>query len=735
MKKYPSIILLLLCTVLLHAQSRKDFQGFKIYAPDTVHHGERFTVTFALTATNYQDYIHPEIPSGFILHDFKHNTIKGDDHYTTTLECHYELEALRTGEMELPACSVTVSKKKHASQTTRIIVKPNPRYAREMDEAILFLKQKGYYTDTTNLKAVSYKPEYLLLNGGNSEFFILVASQRYMPYLDNPILAYGFDKGVSEKDNETLFELVEVYKTQLHYLKDHGEKLITNTVNSYQRKATTVAPLLGKTVWGQRAPYNKFCPKSGDKIKKEQQVVGCVPVAMAQIMRYHAWPERGEGKYAYITKGKKLFSLNFAKQTFDWSKMQDTYDTEEEDSTIITPIARLMTSSGLSVGAEFGDKSTGANSNLIKMALVNFFKYSPQCSRVISQIRMKDNQTIKLQTPDNMLGLVYRELDNKRPLIVCNDSHAFVCDGYDGEYLHFNLGWNGYCNGFYRIILVPEMDEYPLLYNEMIIGIEPDKQGDYAKTVEVKKGGTLATLLTDEEKENLRSLTIKGKLNGTDIKLLRRMAGAIDDNDYFGWRGSLQDLDISEVKMPNVTIPKNEDFYYRMNAKEVNTNIVLTKTRTKGYGFNKRHDTSYQRYDFKNLTKEEWEKICKKNLNRGDGYCITESNGTYYLNYFGNWNSIGEYQFFDCSNLKNIYLPKKIARIRKYAFMNCTSLQGVYKHAKSDKITSENGAFYHTPILSKEDLSTHVYYYENHLHMSTNEWQYHQLVQHFLKKH
>ena len=56
---------------------------------------------------------------------------------------------------------------------------------------------------------------------------------------------------------------------------------------------TGMAPLLTST-WQQGSPYNDDCPQ-GDGA---QTFVGCTPLAVTQIMRYHRWPPRGVGLVA-----------------------------------------------------------------------------------------------------------------------------------------------------------------------------------------------------------------------------------------------------------------------------------------------------------------------------------------------------------------------------------------------------------------------------------------------------
>jgi hypothetical protein len=56
------------------------------------------------------------------------------------------------------------------------------------------------------------------------------------------------------------------------------------------------------------------------------------------------------------------------------------------------------------------------------------------------------------------------------------------------------------------------------------------------KTVNVEEAGTLSTLLSEDEVENLTDLKLTGNINGSDICLIRKMGGAQNhwEGDGFG---------------------------------------------------------------------------------------------------------------------------------------------------------------------------------------------------------
>lgn len=692
MKKAFIIILSVIFTLSNHAQELKEVEYFKIQAPDTIQHGSRFEVTYTLKSTNFEYKTHPDFV-GFKLCKTSYKTEKGNEKnkFMHTLQYTYELEALTLGSFTLPSNTAIVSNKEVTSTSKLIHVIPNSQYAQELDAVSVFLRQKGIPIEKCQLQLTASKPEYLLFNGGKSDFFILVAREKFHSNLDNPILAYGFEGGLPDEE-ETFNDIIGIYKIQLNYLYDNHLKYGRNTLDSYHPTKGHVSPLLNKIAWGQKSPYNDlYFNNQADENKKEKFLVGCVPVAMAQIMKSHAHPATGKDSYAYKTRNGNILSQDFNNIPFNWNLMKDSYDAKEKANESSKSVARLMAAAGISVGAEFGKYATGADCNYIKMALTNFFNYSPSCAYIKHQNTITNATTLKetrtiLQSPDSILGLSYRELDEGRPFIVSNENHAFVCDGYDGDFLHFNLGWNGYCNGFYRNIIIPGMKEYPLLYNSMIIGIQPDNYTEVTKEIILSESGTLDSLLSENEKQHLHTLIIRGELDGQDMKLIRRMAGAIDDNDYFTWRGELCHLDLSQATFKDEDSITNS--YITQNAKEIGLKMTFIS------GNSKR-----KTYNFNTLTPQEWNELCESGKNKCAEFIITEENGIYYTHYFMQKNKIGKSQFTGCNNLKSIILPSGLTEIGDKSFWDCHSLRQI--HLPSSILKVGKYAFGNTYLLQE----------------------------------
>lgn len=673
MKRISLVCLVIMAVGLLKAQT-KQIHKFAIEAPDTVTQGEAFNVDYILQATNYSGYESPDFKGCRVLDRyFPKGTVVVNNRKYYKLECNYRLVTSKTGMLKLPPQSFVVGKKKVYSATKTIFVKPNPQYGKEMELAVQFLYDKGCMPDSCNLLLKQQTAEYILFADDEGRQFVVIAKASYFPYIENPILAWGRESSVQDLNDITFQGLLSNYGKQLRHLAKTSTKYSTCSLSSYKPAHSVVPPLLDKIAWGQGKPYNIFCPQVSDDDPEKKAVVGCVPVAMAQIMGYYKYPLRGKRAYAYM-QDDVLYTMNFHLQTFDWSKMKDTYQETEKDTTALTPIARLMATASVSVAAMFGEKNTSANLFNVKTALVNFFGYSPSCCHV------------KDVSDDTMLGLLYRELDAHRPVILSGESHAFVCDGYDGEFLHFNMGWKGYSNGYYRVMLLPDVREKQLMFGNIVIGIEPGKKL-LSKVVQVDAPGKLSTLLTDEERSSVNRLVVHGKLNADDISFLRRMAGAVDDKDYFKWRGTLQMLDLSQVKLV-----ESKSFYLSLDAKAggfiaYSSNIFTSRT-----------------YDFKRMDESTWKSFCKERLDKGKGFLFTAVDGNYYINYKIEKDVIGEHMFKDCDNLQIISLPENTKYVRRGAFLGCSSLNKLSLPESVKGIGDY--AFGYTRLLSKVTCKT-----------------------------
>ena len=200
-----------------------------------------------------------------------------------------------------------------------------------------------------------------------------------------------------------------------------------------------IAPLLS-SLWDQNSPYNDLCPV----ISGSRSVTGCAATAMAQVMRWHQWPEKGQGSYSYYSNGT-LLTLDFSKITFDWASMQDYY-TASSSSASRTAVAELMYACGVSINMQYSPNASWASDFDVPQALTSYFGYDAGAHYV-----MRDFFGL-IEWED----YIYNQLTEYGPVQYSGQGsdggHSFVCDGYSSDgFFHINWGWGGMSDGYFLL--------------------------------------------------------------------------------------------------------------------------------------------------------------------------------------------------------------------------------------------------------------------------------------------
>ena len=239
--------------------------------------------------------------------------------------------------------------------------------------------------------------------------------------------------------------------------------------------AEEIAPLVTST-WDQGNPYNYMCPQTASK---GNYPTGCVATALAQIMRYHQYPEQGQGSYTYVfrpTDGTAYqLSANFGETVYDWDNMLDSYKSGYTDAQR-DAVAMLMSHCGISVNMAYNPSGSGAYSVEATNALRTYFRYNEN-----TRLYRRD-----FYSAAQWMNILYAELNNQRPVYYCGDDpngggHAFVIDGYDAQGLvHVNWGWGGKSDGYFNIALLNPSGSKYSEGQEMIGNIcKPDIERPY----------------------------------------------------------------------------------------------------------------------------------------------------------------------------------------------------------------------------------------------------------------
>lgn len=215
-----------------------------------------------------------------------------------------------------------------------------------------------------------------------------------------------------------------------------AQKLIRRSSRHYvtdQSLPSRVEPLL-TDVWDQYAPYNNLCPVDSTG---KRCVVGCVATAMSQVMHYWEWPMQGNGSHTYVDSiGTKLtLTADFAAHTYDWGQMLDRYVEGQYTQAQADAVALLSLDCGIAVNTRYGSKTSGAQSILQPMALVNYFGYDPGLQFYFRDFYSLAEITLMLK----------QELAAGRPVLISgyntNGGHAYVLDGYDErDWFHICMG-------------------------------------------------------------------------------------------------------------------------------------------------------------------------------------------------------------------------------------------------------------------------------------------------------
>ena len=164
-------------------------------------------------------------------------------------------------------------------------------------------------------------------------------------------------------------------------------------------------------------------------------------------------------------------------------------------------------------------------------------------------------------------------------------------------------------------------------------------------TINLEKAGTLPDRIASSKKYKITNLKIIGEINGTDLRMIREMAGRNSSGDYTD--GKLSVLDLSEAK-----IVEGGGCY---------SNYLYTSNDVIG-----------------NLAFEGCSGLTSLNLPAGitsiGDYAFQYCSGLTSLNLPTGITKIGTYAFYGCSGLTSLNLPAGITSIDSYAFTGCRGL-------------------------------------------------------------
>ena len=463
----------------------------------------------------------------------------------------------------------------------------------------------------------------------------------------------------------------------LAYMAEHNmpARVTTPDPNLYP---TSVPPLM-TSKWDQLSPYNRLLPSG--------IYTGCVATAMAQVLNYHKIPEHGYGSRTIQAKGTPV-TANFEEDYYDWDNMLDIYAYGQYSDVEADAVALLMRDCGVAANMQYGnamDGGSGAYSQDAAAGLRTYFGLS----------EAKCVERSSFSEPEWM-DMVYDELSNNGPLYYGGTDmsmfagHAFVLHGYqeDGK-VYVNWGWSGDDDGYYDISLLNPPGNSFSSGQDMIIGISGNGPADLvADTVELSKPGDLAQSLHAEQ-EIIGWLKVKGEVNGSDLKVIRRRSGS--DESLSRTKGRLRCIDLSEAR-----IVSGGDAYIEDNGTMLKTlddvlperafygcrslrSILLPPT-IKSIG--KGAFAGCSAVDSIVIPENESQDFLIRNHTvylKSDTLRIHEVlpsfRGTYEIK--KGIVEVGDYAFAGCNGIHSIVVPSTVSRIGHHAFANCIGLSSL----------------------------------------------------------
>lgn len=314
--------------------------------------------------------------------------------------------------------------------------------------------------------------------------FVIVSGDN----IASPIVAYSRNGSFPTGERPANLDFwMEHYRKGVNEARERNTTPNAETLNAWNnisalatQQVTEDKLLLETALWNQTKPFNNKCPS----ISGSKAMTGCVATAAAIIMKYHQWPDIGEGNHSYkdgFTNRKADFETSY-----QWDKMlndyNDSYTTEEASA-----VATLMWHCGVLAEMAYGAYSSGAVTSTLMNNLVEHMKYNKGMQELY-------REWYDMATWNNILR---DELNNHRPILYggvtpSNAGHQFVVDGYEGDYYHVNWGWGGLANAYFLLTdLKPDtqgtggsaIDEPYSMMQSAVVGME--KAGTTPKSKDV----------------------------------------------------------------------------------------------------------------------------------------------------------------------------------------------------------------------------------------------------------
>lgn len=397
---------------------------------------------------------------------------------------------------------------------------------------------------------------FYVFNLTANSFVIIAGDDAY-----RPIIGYSNESAFNAADiPPALHDYLQGIGEGVNRLRTRGDATATPLVAAEWEAVLTRGQLISRhggrgvdymcqTKWNQDYPYNYCCPEdpagSGG-----HTYVGCLATAMAQLMRFWAYPTKGIGSHCYYHNDYGQICADFGNTTYDWDNMPNVLNNNSTEAEKLAT-GTLGFHCGVTIDMGYGPDGSGGASAPIITAMPTYFNY---CDYIV-QLRRDDYELETWKT------MVREQFDMGWPMYYggCQDGgcHAFVCDGYDDfDMFHFNLGWGGSSNGWYIIDEAPYTSPADAMFNFVpapIYNTTPEAPADFA-----------VTPVSDTElKTHLSWTNPTATLDGTNLTGIEQIV-VLRDNEIIQTLTDVAPGQVMEIE--DADVPRYDVYHYAVYA-------------------------------------------------------------------------------------------------------------------------------------------------------------------------
>lgn len=308
------------------------------------------------------------------------------------------------------------------------------------------LSVPGAFTLLQTVKDDTGNVSYYIFNAADSKGFVIIGADDEK----EQILGFSYANSFGQMP-PVLGQLLQNVPD-----KNTSTQKALSRLKVADRKRLQSEVVLETPEWSQEAPFNNKIPG--------RKLTGCVAVALAEVMKYYNFPSQGRGSAQ---------DVDFNGVAYDWENMLMSNYRSGYSEAQGNAVSTLVSHAAASILTDFGQSASSAFEIRVPSALINHFGYDAGVSfRKRSEVSKEEWESILIN-----------EIANRRPVIYSgqdvSSGHAFVCDGYnpDTNMFHFNWGWGGAANGFFRSDMLNPRVSKQHNYNDQMTVIYNIKPG------------------------------------------------------------------------------------------------------------------------------------------------------------------------------------------------------------------------------------------------------------------